>query len=100
MACNGYRTSSRYDATVFGARRYEGNWTPGSAHVDGNVESDHPTWVMTAVRGKRRIDLASGPLRTRDIAQRLADTLNRTDVDRWNHFLEHAMRDILSGTWG
>ncbi len=55
---------------------------------------------MTAVRGKRRIDLASGPLRTRDIAQRLADTLNRTDVDRWNHFLEHAMRDILSGTWG
>ena len=55
---------------------------------------------MTAMRGQRRIDLASGPLQTRDVAEQIAATLNRTDVDRWNHFIEHAMRDILSGSWG
>jgi hypothetical protein len=76
------------------------SWTPGSATVDGNIESDHPTWVMTACKGRRRIDLASGPLHSRALAQQLADWLNSIDIERWDRVIEHDLRHVLSGAWG
>ncbi len=80
--------------------RRQPTWRPGSAHVDGNVESDRPTWIMTALRGQQRIDLTSGPLHTHDTAQRLADLLNSTDPTQWNHLIETTIPDVLSGHWG
>jgi hypothetical protein len=76
------------------------HWTPGSATVDGNVDSEHPTWLMTARKGKWRLDLASGPLHTRAIAQQLADWLNATNVEQWDRMLDDEIRHVLSGRWG
>jgi len=75
-------------------------WTPGSAYVDGNLESDHPTWVMTALKGRRRIDVAGGPLHTRRLAEQLAAWLNTTDVARWDQMIERELRHVLEGSWG
>ncbi len=65
-------------------------WQPGSAEVDGNLESNHPTWVMWARRGPRhqRIYLASGPLATKPVAEQIATVLNRQDPARWDHFIQ------------
>lgn len=75
-------------------------WVPGSVVVEGNAESDRPTWVMTARRGQQRIDLASGPLGTRDIAERVAKFLNDQDSERWDYLLVHVVPQLLSGEWG
>ncbi len=78
-------------------------WTARSVRVDGNIESDHPTWLMTAVMGKRwRKDLASGPLATRATAERIAATLNRMEPERWDWFVERSLRELLDAgdAWG
>lgn len=63
-------------------------WRPGSARVEGTIESNHPTWVLSARMGNRwRIDLASGPLYPRALAQRIADALNELDPDQWETLL-------------
>jgi hypothetical protein len=75
-------------------------WVPGSVVVDGNLESDDPTWLMRARRGRQWVDLASGPLVTRAAAELVAGVLNDLDPERWNGFLERDLRHLLAGEWG
>lgn len=79
----------------------QGTWRAGSAKVEGNLESEDPTWVLTALKGRRWIDLASGPLSTRALAEAAARALNDTDPDGWDRFIEHELRlRIDGGGWG
>ncbi len=75
-------------------------WNPGSAHVDGNLDSPHPTWIMTVARGRYRVEVATGPLHTRRLGEQLAAWLNAADVDRWDYIIEHELRHVLDGSWG
>lgn len=76
-------------------------WTAGSARVDGNLESDHPTWVLTAVRGRRqRIDIAGGPMVTRPVAEGIARAMNDLDPSWWDLFIVRRLPEMLAGEWG
>ena len=75
-------------------------WTPGSCKVDGNLESDHPTWIMWACRGNWRIDLASGPLATKPQAEQIAAMINRTEPELWDLLFSQDLRHLVSHSWG
>jgi len=75
-------------------------WRGGSAKVEGAIEAEEPTWVLKAFRGRRWVDLASGPMDTRDIAERVADSLNRTHPEMWHGFILRHLARALRGDWG
>lgn len=80
-----------YDAT---------NWEPQSVYVDGSLDSIKPTWVMTARRGRMVISIASGPMKTRKLAESIARKLNDTDPLRWDYFFSAELAHVLNGDWG
>ena len=75
-------------------------WDPDTADVNGSLDSELPTWVLTARRGRQIISLASGPLHTQQLARSIARTLNDTDPELWDRFIRHELPHILAGTWG
>jgi hypothetical protein len=73
-------------------------WRRGTAKVDGNLESDLPTWVMTAVRGRTwRLDICGGGMATRPLGEAAADLLNGMEPERWDWWIEHRLRGFLFG---
>jgi hypothetical protein len=79
-----------------------GEWVPGSARVEANLESDHPTWVLTVAQGprNRRLDIAAGPISTRRLGDRIGQLLNNMDVAEWYRFINRALHEVLDGAWG
>lgn len=81
-------------------------WLPSSAVVDGSLEAERPTWVLSARRQRGRspvavaICIASGPLETREVAESIARLMNDLDPARWDWFIDHQLRLMLSGSWG
>jgi hypothetical protein len=55
---------------------------------------------MWASRGNWHIDLASGPLSTREHAEKIAAMINRTDPELWDHIFARELRHLVSDTWG
>lgn len=76
------------------------DWTPGSAQLDGSVDSERPTWLLVARRGRNTIDLAGGPMETRQLAEIAATQLNNLDPLYWDHFLMHHLPQLLQLAWG
>lgn len=78
----------------------DSGWQAGSVRVDGNLDSDSAGWIMSAMRGRQRIDLASGGMSSRAAAERVCVFLNDQSPDRWDYLLEHVIGDLLRGEWG
>lgn len=72
-------------------------WIAGSVVVDGSVESDRPTWLLRARRGRQWIDLASGPMATRGLAVEIAAVMNDRDPASWDVFVTRELRQRLDG---
>ena len=78
----------------------QAKWIPGSAYVDGSLESDQPAWLLIVRKGRQKMEVAAGPMITRPLALMLADRLNSMDVERWDAFFDLELRHILRGAWG
>ena len=75
-------------------------WITGSCRVAASLESDGGLWVLSALYGRRRVDLFSGPLRQRREAERLCAWLNDQDVERWDYLIRNVAPHLLAGEWG
>jgi hypothetical protein len=81
---------------MWSSARRRRKWLPGSASVDGSLDSEQPTWVLSAMRGKQCITLASGPHpQTRHLAEEIAATMNKMDPEQWDGFIEQRLRSLL-----
>ena len=86
------------NSRVPGWRYRNQEWADGTARVVAHLDSIEPRWVMQARRGRNWwLDIAGGPLRTRELAQATADALNRLDRVHWDYFLCHELPARLAG---
>ena len=77
-----------------------GEWIGGTCRVAAVVESERPLWVLSARRGRQLIDLASGPLESRERAEKICEWLNNESADRWDYLIERILPQVSSGAWG
>ena len=77
-----------------------GEWISASCSVEGSIVSDDPVWVISVRRGRQRVDLFSGPLSTRPMAEGICRLLNAEPVERWDYLIGKVVPALLSGTWG
>jgi hypothetical protein len=75
-------------------------WKERSAICDGNLGSDRPTWIVSGLFGRRRLELAQGPLDTRQVGEGIARALNAMDASQWDWWLENVLPIIMRGEWG